>query len=85
VSLPASREVIHVLPREFVVDGESGVRDAVGMSGVRLEVDTHMISVASSAIKNVKKAVTEVGIQIEELVFSGLASAEAIILIQKKN
>lgn len=79
VSLPASREVIHVLPREFVVDGESGVRDAVGMSGVRLEVDTHMISVAGSAIKNVKKAVTEVGIQIEELVFSGLASAEAII------
>lgn len=79
VSLPASREVIHVLPREFVVDGESGVRDAVGMSGVRLEVDTHMVSVASSAIKNVKKAVNEVGIQIEELVFSGIASAEAVV------
>ncbi len=79
VSLPASREVIHVLPREFVVDGEAGVRDAVGMSGVRLEVDTHMVSVASSAIKNVKKAVNEVGIQIEELVFSGLASSEAVI------
>ncbi len=84
VSLPASREVIHVLPREFVVDGESGVRDAVGMSGVRLEVDTHMISVASSAIKNVKKAVNEVGIQIEELVFSGLASAEAVISSTEK-
>lgn len=79
VSLPASREIIHVLPREFVVDGESGVRDAVGMSGVRLEVDTHIITAGSAAIKNVKKAVAEVGIQIEGLVFSGLASAEAVV------
>ena len=47
VSLPISREVIHVLPREYIVDGESGVRDAVGMSGVRLEVDTHIISAGS--------------------------------------
>lgn len=79
VSLPVSREVVHVLPREFIVDGESGVRDAVGMSGVRLEVDTHIISAGSAAIKNIRKAVTEVGAQIEGLVFSGLASAEATV------
>lgn len=79
ISLPASREVIHVLPREFIVDGEAGVRDAVGMSGVRLEVDTHIISAAASAVKNIRKAVNEVGIQIEELVFSGLASAESVL------
>lgn len=79
VSLPASREVIHVLPREFIVDGESGVRDAVGMSGVRLEVDTHMISAGSSAIKNVRKAVGEVGIEPLGLVFSGLASGESTL------
>jgi len=79
ISLPASREVIHVLPREFIVDGESGVRDAVGMSGVRLEVDTHIISAASAAVKNLRKAVNEVGIQIEDLVFSGLASAESVL------
>jgi len=79
ISLPTSREVIHVLPREFIVDGESGVRDAVGMSGVRLEVDTHIVSAAASSIKNVRKAVNEVGIQIEDLVFSGLASGEAIL------
>ena len=79
VSLPASREVIHVLPREFIVDGEAGVRDAVGMSGVRLEVDTHIVSAASAAVKNVKKAVNEVGIQIEDLVFSGLASGESVL------
>jgi cell division protein FtsA len=79
ISLPTSREVIHVLPREFIVDGEAGVRDAVGMSGVRLEVDTHIISAASAAVKNIRKSVNEVGIQIEDLVFSGLASAESVL------
>jgi len=75
VSLPTSREIIHVLPREFVVDGETGVKDPVGMSGVRLEVDTHIVSAASAAVKNVQKALKEVGIEITDLVFSGLASA----------
>ncbi|KKS94979.1 MAG: Cell division protein ftsA [Microgenomates group bacterium GW2011_GWC1_43_13] len=65
--------------REFIVDGEAGVRDAVGMSGVRLEVDTHIISAASAAVKNIKKAVNEVGVEIEDLVFSGLASAESVL------
>lgn len=84
VSLPVSREVIFVVPREFIVDGEAGVRDAVGMSGVRLEVDTHIVSAASAAIKNVKKAVNEIGVQIEETVFSGLASAEATLTSTEK-
>jgi len=84
VSLPVSREVIFVVPREFIVDGESGVRDAVGMSGVRLEVDTHIVSAAGSALKNAKKAVNEVGIKIEEMVFSGIASAEAVLTPTEK-
>lgn len=79
VSLATSREIVHVLPREFVVDGESGVRDPVGMSGVRLEVDTHIVTAGSAAIKNVKKAVQDVGIKIDDLVFTGMASAEATL------
>lgn len=79
ISIPASREIIHVLPREFIVDGESGVRDPVGMSGVRLEVDTHIISAGVGPIKNAKKAIQEAGIKIEDLVFSGLAAAEAVV------
>ena len=79
VSLPQSREVIHILPREFIVDGETGVADAVGMSGVRLEVETHIITGATSAIKNLKKALGEVGVNMQGLVFSGLASAEAVL------
>lgn len=84
ISLPVSREVIHVMPREFVVDGETGIKDATGMSGIRLEVDTHIISAGSAAIKNIRKAVNEVGIQIEGLVFSGLASAEAVLSSTEK-
>jgi len=84
VSLPSSREVVHVVPREFIVDGESGVRDAVGMSGVRLEVDTHIIHASSAAVKNLKKAVAEVGIEIEGLIFSGVASAEAVTTSTEK-
>lgn len=79
VSMPTSREIVHVLPREYIVDGETGVKDPVGMSGVRLEVDTHIVSAGSAAIKNIRKAVNEVGIQIEDLVFSGIASAEATL------
>lgn len=84
VSLPVSREAIFVVPREFIVDGEAGVKDAIGMSGVRLEVDTHIVSAASAALKNVKKAVGEVGIRIEEMVFSGIASAEAVLTSTEK-
>jgi cell division protein FtsA len=84
ISLPQSREVIHVLPREFIVDGESGVKDAVGMTGVRLEVDTHIITAAAPAMKNIKKAINEVGIQIEDFVFSGYAAAESCLTNTEK-
>lgn len=84
ISIPTSREVLHVLPRGFVVDGESGVADPIGMTGVRLEVDTHMITGGASAIKNIKKAVNEIGVNISELVFSGVASAEACLTSTEK-
>lgn len=84
VSLPSSREIIHVLPREFVVDGEAGVRDPVGMSGVRLEVDTHLVTASVAALKNIRKAVNEVGINATELVYSGLAASEAVLTKTEK-
>lgn len=84
ISLPSSREIIHVIPREFVVDGETGVRDPVGMSGVRLEVDTHLITASSAALKNIRKAINEVGINATELVFSGLAAGEAVLTKTEK-
>jgi len=84
VSLPSSREVIHVLPREFIVDGESQVLDPVGMSGVRLEVETHLITAATGALKNFRKAINEVGVEIDGFVFTGLAAAEAVLTKTEK-
>lgn len=79
VSMPASREIIHVVSRDFMVDGESGVRDPVGMTGVRLEVETHLVTVSSPALKNLTKTINEVGVNIEGVVFSGLASSVAVL------
>ena len=79
ISLPSSREIIHVLPCEFTVDGEKGVKDPVGMSGVRLEVETHIITASVAATKNLRKAINEVGIEITDLVFSGLASTYSVL------
>lgn len=79
VSLPASREILHVIPRDFVVDSQEGIKDPVGMTGVRLEAETHIITAASTATKNLSKCISETGINIDELVFSGLASAYSTV------
>ncbi len=84
ISLPASREIVHVLPREFIVDGETGVKDAVGMSGVRLEVETHVVTASSAAIKNLAKSLSESGVKIHDMVFSGLASGIAVLTETEK-
>lgn len=84
VSHPASREIIQVLPREFIVDGESGVRDPIGMSGVRLEVETHIVSASSAALKNLTKSVNEVGVNVDQVVFTGFASSYATLTSTEK-
>ena len=84
ISLPSSREILHVMPREYVVDGETGIRDAVGMSGIRLEVQTHLITVSSAAVKNIKRVVNEVGVNVNELVFTGIASSEVVLTKTEK-
>jgi len=79
VSVPNDREIIHVVPRGFIVDGQEGVRDAVGMSGARLEVETHIITGSLTAVQNVVKCVHQAGMNVEDLVVQVLASAEAVL------
>lgn len=79
ISIPNSREIIHVLPRGFVVDSQDGVKDPVGMSGVRLEVETNIISGSATVMRNLVKCVQQVGVDVEDLVFCGLAAAEAVL------
>ncbi len=79
VSIPSSREILHVLPRDFAVDGQSGIKDPVGMTGVRLEVETQIVTGSTTAVRNLAKCIGEVGIDIESVVFSGFASGIAVL------
>lgn len=79
VSLPSSRQIIHVLPRNYVVDGQEGIKDPIGMKGIRLEVDTHIISAASTSLSNLEKAFSQVGIDVDAVVFNGLASSLSVL------
>src|SRR3989338_10033168 len=79
ISMPEAREILHVLPREYKVDGETLVKDPEGMSGVRLEVETHLITGSTAAVKNIYKCVSEVGVEVQSLVFTGLASSFSVL------
>ncbi len=84
VSLPSTREIIHVLPREFIVDSQEGIKDPVGMSGVRLEVNTHLVTAGVTALRNLEKCASLVGVDVDGFVFGGLASAEAVLTETEK-
>ncbi len=77
--LPAQREILHVLPRQYVVDGNGGVQDPTGMSGFRLDVDTHVVTAHVGAVQNALKVLSRVGLQADELVLQPLASAHAVL------
>ena len=84
ISLPSTREIIHVIPRDFIVDSQDGIKDPVGMSGVRLEVETNIIHASSTAMKNLIKCVQQVGVNVEDLVYTGIASSEAVLTDTEK-
>ena len=83
VSIASDRQVIHVIPRAYTVDGQEGVRDAVGMTGQRLEVETNIITGAQTAIQNVIKCVHGAGFDIEDVVCAGLAAGEGVLTPQE--
>jgi cell division protein FtsA len=84
IVIPADREIVHVLSREFSVDSQTGIKDPVGMSGVRLEAEVHIITGASPSIMNLAKAVAGAGLECRDIVFSPLASAEAVLSRDEK-
>ena len=79
IAIPTDREVLHVLPQEYIVDDQDGIRDPVGMSGVRLEAEVHIITGAASACRNIVRAAERAGLYVEELVLEPLASANAVL------
>lgn len=79
IAIPQSREVIHTIPRGFIVDGQEGVRDPIGMQGTRLEVEAHIVTGASTSVSNLVKCVRDAGVDIDDLVLQPLASGEAVL------
>jgi cell division protein FtsA len=84
LNLPTNREVLHSIARFFIVDGQEHVTDPVGMYGQRLDMDCHIVTGSVTAIQNLTQCVEGAGIQVETLVFSPLASAEAVLLEEEK-
>ena len=84
VSLPSTREIIHVIPKDFKVDGNDGIHDPVGMYGNRLEVDTTIVHVSSMVAKNLRKCLSTMSIHVEELVYTGIASGESVLTDSEK-
>ncbi|MFZ1018667.1 MAG: cell division protein FtsA [Candidatus Cybelea sp.] len=84
INLPSDRQIIHALPRYFTVDGQEGVSDPIGMSGGRLEVDTHIVTGSTSFITNVLKCVERAGLETSGVIFEPLASSAATLLPEEK-
>jgi cell division protein FtsA len=81
---PPGSEIIHVMPQDYYVDFEDGIKDPVGMSGVRLEADFHVITAQTNAINNVNKCVKRAGLEIENLILEPLASSLAVLSEEEK-
>ena len=79
IPLPADREVLHLLPQEFILDGQAGVHDPLGMMAARLEVRVHLVTGASSAAQNVITAVNRAGVHVDDTVFEPLAAADSVL------
>ena len=84
VPLPGDRQVLHVLPQEYIVDDQDGIREPVGMSGVRLEARVHMVTAASTSVANLIKCAERCNLFVPEVVLQPLASAEAVLSADEK-
>lgn len=84
INLSSTRQILHVLPRGFIVDGQEGIADPVGMTGVRLEVDTHIITGGMTAVKNLEKCVSELGVAVSGIVFGGVSSSASVLTDTEK-
>jgi cell division protein FtsA len=79
ITVPHNQEVLHVIPRGYVVDGQGGVQDPVGMHGFRLEVEAHMVTASSTAVRNLVKCVSGAGVAVDEVVSAAIAAGDAVL------
>ena len=85
VAIPADQKILHILPQEFVIDNQEGVKEPIGMSGVRLEAKVHMVTGAVSAAQNIIKCVRRCGLEVDDIILEQLASSYAVLTEDEKD
>ena len=84
VNIPTDQQILHVLPQEFIIDGQEDIREPIGMSGVRLEVKVHIVTGAVSAAQNIVKCVRRCGLEVQDLILQPLASSNSVLTQDEK-
>lgn len=85
VPIPADQKILHILPQEFVIDNQEGIKEPIGMSGVRLEAKVHMVTGAVSAAQNIVKCVRRCGLEVDDMILEQLASSYAVLTEDEKD
>jgi cell division protein FtsA len=85
VAIPADQRILHILPQEFIIDNQEGIKEPVGMSGVRLESKVHMVTGAVSAAQNIIKCVRRCGLEVDDIILEQLASSQAVLTDDEKD
>src|SRR5690606_36226664 len=85
VVIPADQKVLHVLPQVYIIDGQEGVREPLGMSGVRLEAKVHLVTCADNAAQNIEKCIRRCGLEVDDIILEPLASSYAVLTPDEKD
>ena len=85
MNIPSDQRILHVLPKDFVIDGQEGIREPIGMSGVRLEADVHIVTVSRSAEQNIIKSMDRCGLEVQQIVLEQLASSFSVLSDDEKD
>lgn len=84
VAIPADQKILHILPQEFIIDEQDGIKEPLGMSGVRLEAKVHLVTCAVNAIQNIEKCIRRCGLEVEDIILEQLASSYAVLTDDEK-
>lgn len=84
VAIPADQKVLHILPQDYIIDNQEGVREPLGMSGVRLEAKVHLVTCAVNAVQNIEKCIRRCGLEVEDIILEQLASSYSVLTDDEK-
>ncbi len=84
VAIPADQKILHILPQEFIIDSQEGVKEPLGMSGVRLEAKVHLVTCATNAYQNIEKCIKRCGLEVDEIILEQLASSYSVLTEDEK-